>query len=181
VKRALLVVFFFACASNHEPARAQVSSTTTTTTRGSATPAVSESVATMNAEPAPNNESDGEMVVHMTDPKPTSGTPVVHVDQDTTMAGFYRVVIRRVLRQHVADLRACYARGLATKPDLAGRVALRFTIDPKGDVKDVASDAPTSMPADVATCVTGVIGAMKLPEPQGGSITIHNYRIAFVP
>jgi hypothetical protein len=109
----------------------------------------------------------------MTDPKPTQhGVPVLHEDHDTTALGFYRVVIRRVLRQHIADLRACYARGLATKPDLAGRLSLRFTIDPNGNAKDVLSVAPSPLDVDVTACVTRAVASMTFPQPQGGSITI---------
>jgi hypothetical protein len=135
----------------------------------------------MNVEPAPYNEFDTAFVVHMTDPKPTfNGVPVLHEQEDTTTLGFYRIVIRRVLRQHIADLRACYARGIATKPSLAGRLSLRFTIDPNGNTKDVISVTPSPLDVDVTPCVTNALASMNFPQPQGGSITMV-YPLVFAP
>src|SRR5258706_10698438 len=43
-------------------------------------------------------------------------------------------VIRRVIRTHLDDVKACYEARLAEKPELAGRVMMQFTISGTGDV-----------------------------------------------
>lgn len=38
-------------------------------------------------------------------------------------------IIRRIVRAHIADIRHCYNEGLQRDPELAGKLAVRFTID----------------------------------------------------
>ena len=136
----------------------------------SATPITHE----MNADAAPNNESDDALVITMKEPTITHhGTPVIHLREDTTSVGFPREVLRRVIRQHLPELRVC------SKADL-GRVVVHFTIDPAGNVKNATSAAGVTVPSDVATCVTAAFGAMKFPEPQGGSVIV-DYPVVFAP
>jgi hypothetical protein len=177
VRRALFVVFF-ACGSQ---ARTEVAI---------APPQQASAIddhlldAAMNADPPPNNQVAGEdaLVIQMTPPPPQHGIPVVRVDNETTELGGQRVIIRRVLRQNaVGAMRACYAKGLAAKSDLAGRVVVRFAIDSSGNVSRAESTTGTTLasPAVVA-CVVDAIKPLVFPQRQGGTLTI-DYPIVFQP
>jgi TonB family protein len=81
-------------------------------------------------------------------------------------------VIQRVVRQHMAVLRACYQQGLARNPSLSGTVKVKFVIDASGAVTSV-SDAGSDLPdEDVKTCVRNQIKTFSFPQPEGGIVTV---------
>src|SRR6478609_9903326 len=53
--------------------------------------------------------------------------PIVHGTLD-------REIVRRVVRQHLNEVRYCYEQALARKPALSGRVVAHFSITPGGTV-----------------------------------------------
>jgi hypothetical protein len=108
--------------------------------------------------------------------------------------------IQRVVRDHFGRMRACYEDALATRPDLEGRVRIRFLIDRRGRVaastdtslaeeKEESRDeggsrvesahGVTPLP-DVAVraCVARAFAAMEFPEPSGGVVDV-TYPIVF--
>lgn len=104
----------------------------------------------------------------------------VHVTSSPTMWGETIKVngrlppeaIQRVIRQSFGRLRACYERGLLRRPDLEGRIAVKFVIDREGDVT-MASTAESSLDdAAVNACVAKAYEAMTFPKPEGGIVTV---------
>ncbi len=83
-----------------------------------------------------------------------------------------REVIRRYIRRHRNQIRYCYERELARRPDLAGRVEVRFVISPSGAVttSTVASSSMGS-PA-VEQCVARAVGRIGFPAPDGGVVIV---------
>src|SRR4051794_21306593 len=43
-------------------------------------------------------------------------------------------MIHGAVASHEKETRACYRRGLAERPDLGGKVTVKFEVDPKGKV-----------------------------------------------
>lgn len=89
--------------------------------------------------------------------------------------------IREVVRAHLGEVRACYTRALASDPALSGRVGVRWTIGPGGDVTavDVQSMmSPTSGPS-VADCIASAIRGWVFPAPQGGGSVVVSYPFIF--
>ena len=43
--------------------------------------------------------------------------------------------IRRVIQRNIGQIRFCYEQGLHSRPDLSGRVGVRFIISPSGGVQ----------------------------------------------
>jgi outer membrane biosynthesis protein TonB len=170
-----LFVFLAACGSNAPP-RTEIAL--------APPPSATTTPVSMNVETPPdNNESDeNALVIRMTEPKNTHrGIPVVHVSTDTTMVGLPREVIRRVLRQNVAPIRACYEKALRAKSDLAGRVVVRFEIDAAGNVATSESTSATTLAsADAVACVVGAFKPLVFPEPEGGAVIV-TYPIVFAP
>src|SRR5262249_44504331 len=59
-----------------------------------------------------------------------------------------REAVHRVVEAHKGAVKYCYEKELAAKPDLAGRVTVRFTIDGTGAVTEVT--VPDSTLGDTA-------------------------------
>jgi hypothetical protein len=85
----------------------------------------------------------------------------------------------RLIRAQMPRLRPCYERARATRPTLAGRVEVRFTIGRDGRVTTATA---TGMPAapEVATCVADALRQTTFPQPEGGSLQFV-YPLMFVP
>lgn len=80
--------------------------------------------------------------------------------------------IQRIVRLQAGRFRACYERGLAKNPNLAGRVVARFVIDRAGQVTD-ASDGGSDLPdPEVVACVVRGFYSLDFPQPEVGIITV---------
>ncbi|MFV8753301.1 DUF2330 domain-containing protein [Nannocystaceae bacterium ST9] len=105
-------------------------------------------------------------------PAPTirPATPKVGVGLD-------RDIVRRIVRAHVNELRACYLTGLASDPKLAGRLAIDFTIDAAGEVEAATLDPVESTMSDasVGACVIKAVGRWRFPKPiDATSVAVHH-------
>jgi hypothetical protein len=195
MKRALLLLAVSACASSERPARTVVAIAPPS---ASASPEPEPTVSAedagvsdekvfdaMNANAPPNNHSPEEealldQMLNNGHP-PTHGPPVVHVDNDTTELHGQLLIVRRIVRQNAAAIRACYDKGRATQPDLAGRVVLRFRIDASGNVTSAESTSRTTLPSpSVVGCVASAIKSIVFPQMRGG-LVVDNYPIVFAP
>ncbi|MFV8754883.1 AgmX/PglI C-terminal domain-containing protein [Nannocystaceae bacterium ST9] len=76
--------------------------------------------------------------------------------------------VRLVVRAKLPEVRACFEASLAGDPTLAGRLALRFTIDANGRVRDpsIADDELGSV--EVGVCLLDRIEHWQFPRPNGG-------------
>jgi hypothetical protein len=76
--------------------------------------------------------------------------------------------IRMVVRTKLPQVRACFELGLAEQPTLTGRVALRFTIDAMGRVREpsVADDELGLAP--VTACLLDELATWQFPLPAAG-------------
>lgn len=67
---------------------------------------------------------------------------------------------------------ACYLEGLKKHPRLHGRVVLRFTIRPSGEVGDVAVKATTLKARDVEACIVAVAQAWRTTLRPASPVTV---------
>lgn len=118
-------------------------------------------------------------------PPVASPTPVVPgpVPADAEVRGALgRDVIRRVVRRHVSEVRACYEQGLAVDPTLAGAVSVSFFIGGSGTV-DSAQVSASSLAGPQATavsdCVVARVRTWVFPAPDGGGVVAVNYPFVF--
>lgn len=86
-----------------------------------------------------------------------------------------REVIRRVIRRHINEVRFCYEQELNQRPDLEGRVTVRFIIAASGAVQTSLVQASTLRNQRVESCVAGAVRRWTFPAPDGGGIVIVNY------
>lgn len=92
-----------------------------------------------------------------------------------------REVIARVVREHQAGVRSCYQAGLASEPALAGKIVVRFVIDPTGAVRESSTDSSTLGNPTVETCINEHFRALTFPEPAGGGLVVVSWPVVLQP
>ncbi len=97
----------------------------------------------------------------------------------TIMGSLDKEIIRRVIKQHLAQIRYCYEKELVRSPGLFGKVATRFTISANGRVQSASVAQSTMKNAEVERCITAKIRTWKFPKPKGGGIVIVKYPFIF--
>ncbi len=110
--------------------------------------------------------------VMLAEPPPLGTTPAVF-DTAASKGTLPPGVIQAEVRSNHSKVRACYDRGLAKHPRLAGKVTVRFTIRPDGKTADVAAaDGTTLADTAVVACILDVFGKLEFPKPAVGTVTI---------
>ena len=84
-------------------------------------------------------------------------------------------VIRRVVRRHNNEIKFCYEQELNQRPDLEGRVTVRFIISPSGAVQTALVSASTLSNQRVERCIVSAVRRFTFPAPDGGGIVNVNY------
>lgn len=81
-------------------------------------------------------------------------------------------LIRRVVREHLGEIRGCYEEGLARRPDLAGRVTVRWVIGADGHVTGATITQSTLGDSAVEQCIATKITSWTFPLSGTGAITV---------
>ena len=84
-------------------------------------------------------------------------------------------IIRRIIRRHINEVKFCYEKELAKKPDLYGRVMVQFTIAGTGAVVASVVQNSTMNNPPVEQCIAGAVRRWEFPKPQGGGVVIVSY------
>jgi TonB family protein len=84
-------------------------------------------------------------------------------------------VIRRIVHRHINEVKFCYERKLAQRPDLSGRVAIKFIISGTGAVQMAAVASSTLGDPSVENCIAQAVRRWTFPQPEGGGIVIVTY------
>lgn len=90
-------------------------------------------------------------------------------------------IVREVIGKHRDDIKGCYSQGLARKPDMAGKVSVRFTIVHSGSVTKSEVTQTTLNDAQVEKCISDKILTWKFPSYQGGPECVINYPFVLKP
>ena len=109
---------------------------------------------------------------HTVVPEVVSGTVSVHGSLD-------KEIIRRIVRQHMNEVKFCYDQELARKPTLAGRISVQFAISPVGQVITSVMQSTSMDDARVENCVVNAVRRWEFPKPVGGGIAIVLYPFSF--
>lgn len=86
-------------------------------------------------------------------------------------------LVDRVVRHHVAALRHCYERRLPSRPTLAGRVVIRFTLERDGTIRSAEAVDSTLEDPQVERCL--VEDFLTWDWPPGHSIRVIRYPLVF--
>ncbi|NLN63552.1 MAG: TonB family protein [Myxococcales bacterium] len=84
-------------------------------------------------------------------------------------------VIRRIVHRHINEVSFCYERELAKRPDLQGRVSIKFIISGTGAVQMAAVEESTLGNAAVENCIAQAVRRWTFPQPEGGGVVIVTY------
>ena len=84
-------------------------------------------------------------------------------------------VIRRVIQRHINEVRFCYEQELSSRPDLSGRVQVKFIISPSGAVQAANVESSTLGAARAEGCIAQAVRRWTFPAPDGGGIVIVSY------
>ena len=87
--------------------------------------------------------------------------------------------IREVIRSNIGEIRGCYENALVRKPQLHGKVAVRFVIDKSGSVSEATRADSTVDDDALVECVTSTVMGWVFPEPQGGGVVVVTYPFIF--
>ena len=101
--------------------------------------------------------------------------PRVMTGRPTVRGALDREIIRRIIRRHINEVRYCYARGLQSRPALAGRVNLQFSIASNGRVVSSTVISSTLGDRRVGVCISAAVRRWRFPAPRGGGLVIVRY------
>jgi hypothetical protein len=79
--------------------------------------------------------------------------------------------LAKALVEVTPAMNACYKKGLDTKPDLAGKLAVKVKIDPSGKITGALPAEVTVPERDTVMCILKAIQEMKLPQNPGPLVT----------
>jgi hypothetical protein len=81
------------------------------------------------------------------------------------------------------EARACYDNALKAHPGIQGRLEIKWTIDPKGNVTDIVVDSSRSdiLEPTVGNCVIAIIKKIHFNESARGFETYTSYPYGFYP
>lgn len=84
-------------------------------------------------------------------------------------------VIRRIIGRHINEVKFCYEQELNQRPDLQGRVSVKFIISPTGAVQTAAKADSTMGNPKVDECIVQAVRRWVFPSPEGGGIVVVTY------
>jgi len=103
------------------------------------------------------------------------GVPQIRSGEAMVKGSLSKEVIRRIVHRHINEVKFCYERELATRPDMSGRVAIKFIISGSGAVQMAAVAESTVGNAAVENCIAQAVRRWTFPQPEGGGIVIVTY------
>lgn len=99
----------------------------------------------------------------------------------TVIGGLDKDVIAKIIRSHQNEIKYCYETELNKNPNLQGKVAVAFTIDPAGGVSEANVTETTLNSSSAEACMLSRIRRWKFPEPKGGGVVAVTYPWLFSP
>ncbi|MBN2529510.1 MAG: TonB family protein [Deltaproteobacteria bacterium] len=103
------------------------------------------------------------------------GAPSIRSGAAMVQGSLSKEVIRRIIHRHINEVKFCYESELAKRPDLEGRVAIKFIISGTGAVQMAAVANSTLGNAKVENCIAQAVRRWTFPQPKGGGVVIVTY------
>lgn len=99
--------------------------------------------------------------------------------QATVEGALDRGLIRKVIHAHRGQIRYCYELGLGKRPQLEGKLSVRFVIGPEGAVSASSVAQSTVNDAELEACVIGRVRTWRFPTPKGAGVVVVTYPFVF--
>lgn len=115
-------------------------------------------------------------------PPPSIFDPAAGVAGPSAVSGSIdKEIIRRVIRDHINEVKACYEAELGVDSTLFGRAMVQFTIAASGEVIASVLQSSTLHNPAVENCTVAAVRRWRFPKPIGGGIVIVSYPFIYVP
>jgi len=101
--------------------------------------------------------------------------PAIRSGAAMVQGSLSKEVIRRIIHRHINEVKFCYEKELAKRPDLEGRVAIKFIISGTGAVQMAVVANSTLGNAKVENCIAQAVRRWTFPQPKGGGVVIVTY------
>ena len=88
-------------------------------------------------------------------------------------------IIRKVVNNHIGELRACYEKELTKTKNLLGKVELVWLIQSNGSVSSVIIQSSSLNNKNMETCLLNSIKFWRFPAPKGGGMAKVEFPISF--
>lgn len=100
-------------------------------------------------------------------------------EESEVEGGLDREIIAQYIKSQLGYILACYERQLAAKPELHGKISIKFTISGTGQVvtQNIAETEMKNQPAE--SCMLSRVAQWKFPEPKGGTKVMVTYPFMF--
>lgn len=89
--------------------------------------------------------------------------------------------IASMIQGRIGLVRQCYVSGLRQRPDLAGKLTVKFVIAQDGTVSRSEVKMTELQHPEVEACILALFREMRFPEPAGCGIVIVSYPFVFKP
>jgi outer membrane biosynthesis protein TonB len=111
----------------------------------------------------------------------TKGSVQINVGgQEADFSGSMdREAIRRVIREHLREIRNCYERELQRTPDLYGKVVITWDIVEGGRVSSAGVSRNEIGSANVGECIAARLKTWKFPDPPKDQVGRVSYPFVF--
>lgn len=100
-------------------------------------------------------------------------------DESEISGGLDKEIIASYIKSQLGQILYCYERQLSARPDLFGKVSVRFTIGPSGQVESQAISDTSLKDKLVESCILQRVGKWKFPSPDGGTKVLVTYPFLF--
>lgn len=100
-------------------------------------------------------------------------------EESEIIGGLDREVIAQYIKSQLGQILYCYERQLSANADLAGKVAVKFTISGSGAVETQTIGDTTLKNASVEGCILSKVARWKFPAPAGGTKVLVTYPFFF--
>jgi hypothetical protein len=109
------------------------------------------------------------------------GSAQIHVDgqEGEFSTGMDKEAIRRVIREHLREIRSCYERELQRSPDLYGKLVLEWDIEEGGRVTRCVVKSNALGNDTVAGCISSHLKQWKFPDPPKDMVGRVSYPFVF--
>jgi|GEM_PF-1137479 len=110
-----------------------------------------------------------------------SRVPRVRMAKAQVKGSMDRHIIRRIVRNHINEVRHCYNQALTRDPAIAGRVTMQFVISPTGAVSNAVVGKTEIEDAQLGQCLAKAIKRWKFPVSSDAGNAVVNYPFVFKP
>lgn len=107
-----------------------------------------------------------------------AGVGLIEEESDVA-GGLDREIIAQYIRSQLGQILYCYERQLSARPDLFGKVAIKFTIGPSGEVETQKIGETSLRDTSVEGCILQKVARWKFPAPEGGTRVLVTYPFLF--